>query len=453
LKKILISLLIIFFFVGIRVACPQDNTKKIRKLTLDDGIKIALENNTYIKRELEKLKARDEEVKEAFADFLPKFSASYSYTRLSDEPFVNAYVDMDSIRWDIGERNKFECDIKVTQPLFTGFALKSQHELSKTGVEIEKMVIDQTVLEIIKEVKVGYFRILLAQKYLKVSKEAVLQLKSHADDAEKFYQQGMIPLNDLLKSKVALSDAIQKEVKAESDVRLAISAFNTILRLDINEDLDVVDILDFESFNSKLEETIKIALKQRPELKAFNFTLEGADHSIKLAKSRYYPQFTLVGDLRRTGEDADISENDYANSHQESIMLMMNWPFFEWGKTRADVAKYKYERRALCEELKGIEDKIKFEVKKAYLDLKVAQKNIETASQSLDQAKENYRITDLQYKQQMTTSTEVLDARTLLTQAQVNYYNALYGYNIAYAELKRAMGEKDMYDSEAKPLS
>jgi len=82
-----------------------------------------------------------------------------------------------------------------------------------------------------------------------------LQLKSHADDAEKFYQQGMIPLNDLLKSKVALSDAIQKEVKAESDVRLAISAFNTILRLDINEDLDVVDILDFESFNSKLDDT------------------------------------------------------------------------------------------------------------------------------------------------------------------------------------------------------
>lgn len=424
--------------MGVKEIYPQESINEVRRLSLEDGIKIALENNTYIKREMEQLKARDEEVKKAFTEFLPKFSTSYNYTRFNEEPFVKAYGQA----FDVGDKDHFQWDITVTQPLFTGFALKNQHKIARTRADIGKMTIHQAVLEVIKEVKVSYFRILLAKKYLMVTEEAFTQLNSHAEDAQKFYDQGMIPYNDLLKSRVALADAIQKRVQAESNVKVAISAFNTLLRLDINEESDIVDILDFKHFDYNLDEAIAIALKKRPELKVLNFSLKNADYSIKLAKSRYYPQFNLVGDYQRIGQDGDASKNDYANSHNERIMLMINWPFFEWGKTKADVRKSKYEKRALEEELAGIEDRIKFSVKKAYLDLNVARKNIETASKSLDQAKENYRITDLQYKQQMTTSTEVLDARTLLTQAQVNYYNALYGYNIAYAELRRSMGEK-----------
>jgi outer membrane protein TolC len=75
------------------------------------------------------------------------------------------------------------------------------------------------------------------------------------------------------------------------------------------------------------------------------------------------------------------------------------------------------------------------------LDLQVSRKNIRTAKESLGQAKENYRITNLQYQQQITTSTEVLDARTFLSQAETNYYGALYGYMISEAELERAMGK------------
>ena len=55
---------------------------------------------------------------------------------------------------------------------------------------------------------------------------------------------------------------------------------------------------------------------------------------------------------------------------------------------------------------------------------------------------ENWRITDLQYKEQIATSTDVLDARTELTQAESNYYQALYGYMISLCDLERAMGKR-----------
>jgi outer membrane protein TolC len=441
MKRFLALVIISYFLLWARSGYPSDSEvidEGQKMFTLEISINTALENSTFIKRERERLKAASEEVKKSVADFLPVFSTSYGYARLSDEPFAR----FDGSEFPMGKRDSYQWNFWLTQPLFTGFALKSKHQMAKLGVDIAKLVTDQATLDIIKEVKVAYFGILLAQKYLLVAEEAVEQLQSHADDAEKLYQQGIVPYNDFLKSKVALADAKQSRVKAESNLRLAISAFNTILRLGIDEETEVEDILEFSPFGYTLDEAILVALEKRPELLALSFALRNANYQIKLAKSQYYPQIALVGNCERTGEDMEASKNEFGNSHNESITLQLNWNFFEWGKTKADVAKYQFRKRALEEDLTGATDAVKLEVKTAYLDLRVALRNIETARESLKQAKENYRITNVQYQQQITTSTEVLDARTLLTQAETNYFGALYGYNTALAELMRAMGEK-----------
>jgi len=106
------------------------------------------------------------------------------------------------------------------------------------------------------------------------------------------------------------------------------------------------------------------------------------------------------------------------------------------------VRKASHQRAALKEKIQGVTDSILLEVRDTFQKLKVAETNIHTAREALVQAKENFRITNLQYREGVTTSTEVLDARTFLTQAEVNLNKALYGYRIAEAKLKRAVGEK-----------
>ena len=86
--------------------------------------------------------------------------------------------------------------------------------------------------------------------------------------------------------------------------------------------------------------------------------------------------------------------------------------------------------------LVAIED----EVKESYLRVKGAENLILTAEKAVEQAKENYRISDERYKEQVATATEILDAQTRLTQARTNYTNALVVFNLARAALVRAMG-------------
>jgi len=83
-------------------------------------------------------------------------------------------------------------------------------------------------------------------------------------------------------------------------------------------------------------------------------------------------------------------------------------------------------------------------VKQAYLDLVEAEKNIPVAQSAVVQAEENFRLYKEQYAEQMATSTDVLDAQTLLTEARKNYYNALSDYHIAKAHLGRAAGKEDL---------
>ena len=64
------------------------------------------------------------------------------------------------------------------------------------------------------------------------------------------------------------------------------------------------------------------------------------------------------------------------------------------------------------------------------------------AKKAIEQAEENFRINEERYKERVATSTDVIDAQTLLTRAKSDYYNALSNYNIALAELERSMGIK-----------
>ena len=113
---------------------------------------------------------------------------------------------------------------------------------------------------------------------------------------------------------------------------------------------------------------------------------------------------------------------------------------FNWFKTSDNYQKEKHEKTALKYSLKSYINDVRLEVKSDLLNLRTAFKNIKAAKLSVRQAKENLKITDLQYIQETTTSTEVLDAETYLKHAQLNYYDSLYGYDIYLAKLQRDIG-------------
>jgi outer membrane protein TolC len=86
------------------------------------------------------------------------------------------------------------------------------------------------------------------------------------------------------------------------------------------------------------------------------------------------------------------------------------------------------------------QDRATFEVKAAYLMVRESEKQVFVAQKAIEQAEENFRLNTERYKEQVGTSTDVLDAQTLLTKTKSDYVNALGDYYINQARLERAMG-------------
>jgi outer membrane protein TolC len=126
------------------------------------------------------------------------------------------------------------------------------------------------------------------------------------------------------------------------------------------------------------------------------------------------------------------------------VQATATWEFWQWGRTLYG-RKEKLSRLAQAKISKADTlDKIELEVKQAFLRIQESERNILTIEKAIEQAQENLRITEEQYKEQVATQTDVLVAQTLLTETMTNYYNALYDFKIARAVLNRAIGQEEL---------
>jgi outer membrane protein TolC len=292
----------------------------------------------------------------------------------------------------------------------------------------------------VQEVKITYFDILRAQRILTAASQSVEMLSAHRDVAENYFKVGMIPKNDLLHAEVELANGKQILVKAQNAVDLTKARFNTVLKRKIFAPVEIVDILNYQPLKQSFEECLNIAQESRLELKISSLKAAQAGKFVRVAQSDYLPSLSLVGNYTRYGDNPSVSGSDYQNAESWYVMAVANWNFWEWGKTKFRVDASKARENQAIDSAKELSDQITLEIKNAYLLLQEAEKQIAVSQKVIEQAEENFRISEERYKERVATSTEVLDAQTLLTRAKSDYANALGDYNINYARLQRAMG-------------
>jgi len=427
------------FFPGIVSAQENNNA-----YTLEKSIAEALDNNWLIKAKKEKIDESFYVKKQAKAAFLPKLSTSYGFSRLS-EVYKTDPIPLGPGAaipgQELNSHDNYQWRTTITQPLFTGFALSSSYELTKLGIDLSKIGLELEKLDLILRVKEAYFNILKADRGLDVGEKAVESLESHVKSARSFYKVGMIPVNDLLKAEVELAAAQHNFVKALNATKLARSSFNIVLSRSINDHIEVKDILGFKPEKSDFSILLNRAIKTRPEVGELDINLLQADQKIRLAKSKYYPEVALTYDYIKEGDHMDVAGSRFHDAGKWEVGAGLTWTFWEWGKTDNSVNEARSFKRQLIHIREALVDKIRLEIKRAILDLEEADKNVPTTKKAMEQAEENLRVSQERFKAQVTTSTEVLDAQTLLTQARTNYFTAFYDHYLAAARLQRAIGD------------
>ena len=404
-------------------------------LTLEESIKIGLERNLALHSAVEGVVGSEFRRKEAITNFLPLWTGQYGYTRYSYEAFVGNFGGSTT---GVSSPSVYNFNTTVSQPLFTGGLNLANYRAAKIGVDLSKENVETVKRDIVLQVRVGYFNILRAEKFLTVTQQQVKQFEAQLEVTKAFFDVGIVPKNDVLQAEVRLANARQAQVRAENDLATAKASFNILLRREINTLLEVVDILEYKFFAMGFEASLEEALRQRPEVKTAQLNVDQAKENVKVARSGFFPTINLAGNYSRSSEE--LSTFGDIRSERWTVQALATMTLWNWGNTAFRVGENKV-RVSQAEDSKiQLIESITLEVKSGYLNLLTAERNINVTEKAIEQAEENLRMNEERYKYQVATQTDVLDAVTLLAQARVNYYGALSDFNIAKAQLERAMG-------------
>ncbi|MBN2232529.1 MAG: TolC family protein [Deltaproteobacteria bacterium] len=373
------------------------------------------------------------------ADRLPRLSADYSWTRLDDEQTT------DVLGYDVilARKDNYAAHLRLRQPVFTGFYLRSAARLAELGLDQGRVGEELARLDLTYRAHAGYFAVLEAERLLAVADDAEASLTAHCRDARRFHEEGLIPYHDLLQAQVEEAAAAADARAARRELTIARSRLALLMGEPRERVYRPVEVPLADSVALDLDGLIAAALAGRPELQAANYRLEAARELVRQARSAWYPQVHLEAVHERIGAHPDVAGDDIRNPYQTSISLLASWELWDWqarsNRERRATAAVEEARRRLLQ----TEDEIRLAVQEHLLAYRDARADIETARIAERRGCEQVRIVEARYREQMSTTTEVLDARALLTATRARRCRARYACHLARAGLARALGRPD----------
>jgi len=435
-KAVISCLLMILVWPVLADGGDAPSSPPLQPLTLKDAIAYGLAHNRNYLAAKQEVEAVNQQVKQSRADFFPKLDASFVYRSWKDAP----YAVLDNMQFEIAPQNVNRWELQLNQPIFTGFALSAQLNIAKMNLKISEYHLDETRLNTVRDIERAFWNVLLGQKLLQVARDNVSSLEMQRRNAQANFDQGLVAQNDVLKADVALASARQRERTATKQLTILRSRLNQLLDVDLQHVMTLHEGSIHMQEAPTLEHLYSMADDRRPEYLSIQTSIRQAGEGITAARSRYYPRLSGFAQYYREGDDFLGSNNPFGNNDNAAVGLRVDWNWFEGGKTDAAEKEYKYRQKALEQKRSDLKQQIHLQVEDAYEQLDVARENLRTAEAARKQAEENERMTTIQYREQLVIFLEVLNAQVLLSQSRVDYYDALYGFTLAWADLERAVG-------------
>ena len=416
-----------------------------KKLSLSKSLEIGLLNSREIKIAKSELEYSLASIDEITSQMLPQLSFNASYTRFSDVPpfEVNVPVFPTPIKIQDAILNNYNLKMSLQQPIFTGFrlsSLKSSANLNAKASELEHIESYNNKAMAISEAFWNFYR---SQIKVNLLKESLSSLNNHLRDTQKFMENGLATKNDVLKIKVRAASLEANLIDAKNLMKIAQSVLNKELGFDTNTDtrIDAENHfiqMDFET----LEELQNESLNSRAELRSLDLRRQAGKNSIIAENSTWYPQIFAFGNFYYSNPNQRILPIENKFNDTWDVGIALQWNLWDWGNTSAKSQKASQRVKQLENNLELLIDAIKIDVYKNYLTANSSIQKVKVNELAVESSIENYRITEEKYKQQLATSSELIDAEVDVLSAKTNLTNAQVEMELAKLRLKKAIGRK-----------
>ena len=401
-------------------------------LTLQEGLKIVTENGRDVSIALSDEESAKSAVSLARSSWLPQVDLYGRETWLYYQPAIK--IGPTGVPVPTSQDQFATVGFKATQVLYDFGKTSSSVSSAKYSLKAREAMTFRARNRAALEFIIAYFDLLEAEELLKVAQEEVTSYVAHGKDASARFKAGVVTRNEVLQAEVMLADSKQRLLTAENNRTLRASRLNSLLMRPLNEPVQPQEIVGHALGPVPLDQAWAEAEQSNPDLKDLDARVRAKEESISYVRSEYLPTLYVSGGY-------EYQENQYQlHPDNWTVIAGVNINLFAGGSTSSKVGITRSEHLSLKLSREKLLDVIRLDVQAAWLDRESSTQKVQVVMAAVAQSAENLRLQRLRYQQGVGTSTEVVDAVTLMTTAETNAWKANFGVRRAEAALLYAMG-------------
>lgn len=341
-------------------------------------------------------------------------------------------------------------DLDVRLPIYTFGKLSAALEAAENGLRSERARGDAARAETVVETKRLYYGLLLAQHLLDVltemlssMDEAIVKTQGRLDDGSRSVTE-----LDVLRLQIGRSKFAAGVQEVQASTRLTKSALARAVGLDPGADFELADqrLRPAAFAAAPLAAYVADGPRNRPEWKRIVAGVEAQEAIVKMEEANSYPTVFLATGVRyAVAGNRDDQKNVFANddfNYLEPVgVLGVHWDLNVFGN-RARAAQARAEKERLLAERRRAESGLQLEVERAHVAVGRAGATIAAAEAGRRAARGLMVLTVSNYDIGIGDAEELFRAYGSYTETSTDYFRAVHDYNVAVAELSRAVGEE-----------
>lgn len=304
-------------------------------------------------------------------------------------------------------------------------------ELMRKSAGSQAGAVDQ---KIVFGVVAAYQQILYAEREVATARHEVETAEALLKSADDHVKAGLAVESDRMSAQVNLAACKQGLIASEGDLELAWAELREAMGAPDLKETSLAPIEPRDFATGDLEQEVAAALKNRKDLNALGQADQAQGAAVSAARLGYGPQVNAYGNWENDAASIGGSNgSNWVAGVQIGIDLL---PL----RKRSQLAHEKAAKQRVDAQLESYRQHVRMEVNQAHIQRETARLSMATARAATEQAAEGLRIVKNRYESGLATITDLLRAEDAERQSQTNYWHAVYGNTMAYAQLLFATG-------------
>lgn len=412
--------------------CFSANASK--EFSLDDCKQLALANNAKIRNAIANVEAAKEDKRQAFTAYFPTVSATgFAYTT------NNGLVSLDLrpiVEFDL-LKNGYGGGISAVMPIFAGGQIYNTNRLAETGVEVNRLFLEQSRHEVELTTEQYFWQIVGLQEKERTIAAVEEQLDRLDDDVSTAVDAGIALRNDLLKVQLKKNEI--ESMKSNLDNNLAVCKMLLAQYAGLDSaDFELKAAIDMDSvpdFPFNLRRDHDSALPETPEYRLLEQNVEAGRLEYRKELGKNLPSLFAGASYSAWHNQLFDMDHDFGMLFATVSIPISGW----WGGSHA-MKKKKIQMENAQRELNDKSDLLKIKMQKSWVDFENAYKQLSIAHKSIAQSAENLRLNNDYYRAGTIATSDLLDAITMAQQSRDKYVEAFSAFQTKKLEYMQAVG-------------